>query len=265
MKRRQSQGARTGAGLTAAPGGPRAGVTVIELLVAMAVIAVLAMLSLQGVGQMRTISQAAYCANSLRELGAATSLYLADHKDTMFAYSKPAPGGILWYFGYETDSSLNSPEGDRTVDVTQAPLYPYVNQVGGVEICPSFPYDSAMWEPKYKGASWGYGYNILLSNSNVLGFPRPSRVLLFGDCAQVNNFEAPASPHNPMLEEFYMFDAVDKTTHFRHGGMANILFLDGHVEKFNMYPGTLDTRLPGANVGRFNPPNSTLYLSGTSQ
>jgi prepilin-type processing-associated H-X9-DG protein len=232
----------------------------VELLVTIAIVAILATLSLESIAPMRAIAQGGYCANSLRQLGVATSLYLADHQHKMFAYSQPTPLGRLWYFGFETFASLNSPEGDRTVDVTQSPLYPYVQQVGGVEVCPSFPYDSAMWKPKYKGASWGYGFNTFLSNENVLTLPHPAQTLLFGDCAQVNNFQAPASASNPMLEEFYLIDNTYKTVHFRHAGGANILFLDGHVEKFTLYPGTLDTRLPGANVGRITPAGSMQYL-----
>ncbi len=57
-----------------------------------------------------------------------------------------------------------------------------------------------------------------------------------------------------------MIDNHHPTIHFRHGGCANILFLDGHVEKFTMYPGTLDTRLPSANVGRITPAGSMQYL-----
>lgn len=236
------------------------GFTMMELMVSMTVVAILAVLAFQGIGQVRSISQGAYCANSLRQLGTATSLYLTEHENKMFAYEVPAPGGALWYFGYETAESLSAPEGQRLVDVTKSPLYPYVMQVGGVEVCPAFPYNHAIWKPKYAGASWGYGFNASLSNESILKIPHPAQILLFGDCAQVNTFQAPASPQNPMLEEFYMFDSIDKTTHFRHGGCANILFLDGHVEKFTMYPGTLDTRLPSMNVGRFTPVGSTQYL-----
>jgi hypothetical protein len=32
-----------------------------------------------------------------------------------------------------------------------------------------------------------------------------------------------------------------------------VAFLDGHVEMREMAPGTLDTRLPVATVGRLNP------------
>jgi prepilin-type processing-associated H-X9-DG protein/prepilin-type N-terminal cleavage/methylation domain-containing protein len=235
--------------------------TLAELLISIAIIATLLSLSMAGLGQVRPIVQSAYCANSLRQLSVATSLYLADHRHTMFAYSAAAPGGRLWYFGYETYASIASPEGERVVDETQSPLYPYVRQVGGVEICPAFPYKAlTVWKPKYEGASWGYGFNVFLSNENVVDIPHPAQVLLFGDCAQVNTFQAPASPSNPMLEEFYRIENTYQTIHFRHAGCANILFLDGHVEKFTMYPGTLNPLMPAENVGRITPAGSMLYL-----
>jgi len=245
--------------MTAGPRTARPGFSLVELLVAVTVIAILAALTLAAFTPMRSIAQEAYCANSLRQLGMATGMYLGDHQNKFFAYEKAVPGGVLWYFGFETSTSLSQPEGARTVDETQSPLYPYINQVGGVEVCPSFPYGSPLWERKYKGASWGYGLNTYLSNENILTL-RPSLVMLFGDCAQVDTFQAPASPGNPMIEEFYMIQNTYLTVHFRHGNHANILFLDGHVESMSMYPGTLDTRLPQENIGRITPVGSMQYL-----
>jgi prepilin-type processing-associated H-X9-DG protein len=63
-----------------------------------------------------------------------------------------------------------------------------------------------------------------------------------------------------MIEEFYIIDNTYTTIHFRHGAFANILFLDGHVEKFTMYPGTDDSRLPNVHVGRITPIGSMQYL-----
>ena len=236
------------------------GFTLLELLVVMTIVAILATLSVQGISRMRAVAQGATCANSLRQLGMANSLYLSEHENKMYAYSQVVTGGRLWYFGYETQGSMMSAEGDRYIDVTKSPLYPYVHQVGGVEVCPAFPYGQAIWKPKYDRASWGFGLNTMIANKNVLTIKDPSQVILFGDCAQVNTFQAPASAHHPMIEEFYMIDSNDPTIHFRHGGYANILFLDGHVEKFTMYPGTLDTRLPSVEVGRITPLYSMQYL-----
>lgn len=234
--------------------------TLMELLVVLSIVSILAALSLAAISKMRSVAQGAFCANSLRQLGAATQLYLTDNNHVFFNYSTGVAGGRLWYFGFETSASLASPEGSRTIDVTKSPLYPYVQNVGGVEVCPAFPYGQAVWKPKYKGASWGYGYNTFLSGINSLTLQHPSQTIVFGDCAQVNTFEAPATPSNPLLEEFYIIDNNYVTVHFRHGGLANMLFLDGHVEGMPMSPGTQDTRMPSQNVGRITPVSSMTYL-----
>jgi prepilin-type processing-associated H-X9-DG protein/prepilin-type N-terminal cleavage/methylation domain-containing protein len=234
--------------------------TLLELLVVVTIVFILAAISFAAFSKLRGMGQSVYCANSLRQLGAATQMYLTDHDHVFFNYSTVVPGGRLWYFGFESTGSMSAPEGSRTIDVTQAPIYPYVHDVGGVEVCPAFPYGQAVWEPKYKGASWGYGYNTFLSSVNVLQLAQPSQVILFGDCAQVDTFQPPATATNPLLEEFYMIENTYTTVHFRHGAHANMLFVDGHVEEMSMYPGTLDTRLPDQNVGRITPIGSMQYL-----
>jgi prepilin-type N-terminal cleavage/methylation domain-containing protein/prepilin-type processing-associated H-X9-DG protein len=234
--------------------------TLLELLVSMAIVAVLAVLLLAALARMRSIGQSAHCANSLRQLGVATQLYLTDNDRRFFSYSKVVKEGRLWYFGLEGTSTLGQHEGDRDVDVTKSPLYPYVQTVGGIEICPAFPYGLSMWKPKYRGASWGYGFNTTLSNVKATNIATPSRVILFGDCAQVNTFQSPASSAKPMLEEFYMIESNFRTIHFRHGAHANLLFLDGHIEAMRIYPGTLDERLPEAQCGRVTPLGSREYL-----
>jgi prepilin-type processing-associated H-X9-DG protein/prepilin-type N-terminal cleavage/methylation domain-containing protein len=246
--------------------------TLIELLVVISIIGILAMLSLGGIGKVRSVSEGAVCAHSLRQLDVATHLYLQDHDNRFFPYYEDKPEGRRWFFGMEPKSSLGGQEGTRTVDVTQSFLYPYIHQVGGIEICRSFPYGSDYWKPKFKGASFGYGYNILLaSDTSVVPaklnqpktlpqIDRPSAVILFGDCAQVNTFQAPASQSNPKLEEFYMINDTDRTIHFRHGNSANILFLDGHVEKFQPHPGTIDPRLQDECIGRITPKGSLQFL-----
>jgi len=234
--------------------------TLLELLVVVSIIAIISGLALAAFSKTRSVAQGAYCANSLRQLGAATQMYLTENNHVFFSYSQAAPGGKLWYFGFESSASLGMAEGSRTIDVTRAPIYPYVLNVGGVEVCPAFPYGQTIWKEKYKGASWGYGFNTYLSNINSLTIVHPAQVIVFGDCAQVNTFQAPASVKNPMVEEFYILDSSSLTVHFRHGTLANMLFLDGHVEGLPMYPGTRDTRIPSANIGRFSPAGSMTYL-----
>jgi prepilin-type N-terminal cleavage/methylation domain-containing protein/prepilin-type processing-associated H-X9-DG protein len=234
--------------------------TLLELLTVMVVVGILAALSVSVVIKGRAIGDRASCVNSLRQLGMATQLYLTDHGHVMFPYKAAAPGGTLWYFGFESFASSGEAEGDRVVDVTQSRLYPYLELVGKIEVCPAFPYNSALWKAKYKGASYGYGYNTFLSNRNIFTIAQPAEVLVFGDCAQVNTFQPPASPTKPMIEEFYLIDNTFQTIHFRHEGLAQFVFLDGHVEALPLYPGTLDSRLPAENIGRITPVGSMQYL-----
>ncbi len=235
------------------------GFTLLELLVVLGIIAVLAALIFSSVEKMRKLAQGASCANSLRQLGVATSLYLSDNNRVFFSYSKTVPEGRLWYFGLEPHGGGGA-EGSRVLDQTKGPLFPYVQQVGGIQVCPAFPYQSALWKPKFKGASWGYGFNTALSGLNFSSLEHPARTLIFGDCAQVNTFQPPASAKKPMLEEFYMIETSFKTIHFRHGARANILFADGHIDPMSLYPGTEDTRMPKAAVGRITPVGSSEFL-----
>jgi prepilin-type processing-associated H-X9-DG protein len=81
----------------------------------------------------------------------------------------------------------------------------------------------------------------------------PESLAIFADCAQVNDFQAPASPEYPMLEEFHYFDTAWTTVHFRHRGRAECGFADGHVATATPEPGTLDARLPGETIARLPP------------
>lgn len=234
--------------------------TLVELLVTISIVSVLATLTFSVSGKMRGLSYKASCAHSLRQLGVATQLYLGDHEQTFFQFSANTAEGKLWYFGLEPWGSVGGAEGSRVLDKTKAPLYPYIQQVGGVEVCPAFPYDSALWKPKFKGASYGYGFNTFLSGQKALAVAHPSQTILFGDCAQVNTFQPPASAKHPMLEEFYMIENWYQTAHFRHGSLAQMLFLDGHVEGLPLSSGTADHRIKTEIVGRISPIGSMQFL-----
>lgn len=249
--------------------------TLVELLASMCIVAVLAVLLTPVSTGLLSTGYNARCVNSLRLLSSATQMYLGENDQKFFPYYEDlADGGRRWYFGTESASSQGGVEGNRTIDVTDSPLYPYLLSVGKVEVCPAFPYGSNYWKPKFKGASYGYGYNVFLSPLlrespnkplkptpiSSLAVSQPSKVIVFGDCAQVNDFQSPASPERPLLEEFYMIDDTYKTIHFRHSGAANMVFLDGHVEAFRPYSGTLDSRIEGQILGRITPRRSTQYL-----
>jgi prepilin-type processing-associated H-X9-DG protein len=225
-----------------------------ELLVVIAIIGIIAALLLPALSRSKTSAQRVQCASSLHQFGFAAQMYLDDNSGNFFAYVLgPTNGGQTYWFGW----LQNGAEGQRAFDITQGALYPYI-QGRGIEICPSLNYASPQFKLKATGAAYGYGYNLLLSNPtkpvNASKVVSTTGTALLADAAQVNTFLAPASPANPMLEEFfYVSTNLDEATaHFRHNSSANVLFCDSHVGREKMAPGSLDQRLPTANVGRLN-------------
>jgi len=232
-----------------------AGFTLVELLVVIAVIAILASILLPALANGKAAAKRIQCVDNLRQLGLATQMFWDEHDDLTFRYLNGATnGGRLYWFGWLKPG----PEGTREFDPTQGALYPYL-QGTGVEICPSLDYGSSIYKYKAQGAAYGYGYNLYLGQTSISlsRVTHPSDTILLADAAQVNDFQAPASPDHPMLEEFYYVDADESSgypnAHFRHQRKANAVFCDGHVDRETPVPGSIDERLPGQWIGRLRP------------
>jgi len=227
--------------------------TLVELLVVIAIIGILSAVLLPALVRGKQSAQRVQCAGSLHQLGLAAQMYWDDNSGCCFAYQVAATNnGYLYWFGW----LQNGAEGQRAFDVTQGALYPYTEE-SGVDICPSLNYTSAQFKLKATGAAYGYGYDLALSAGtgtppvNMHQITTPTDLALLADAAQVNTFEAPASPSNPMLEEFYYVDVNEATAHFRHQSiLANVLFCDNHVATEPPVAGSIDQNLPAADVGR---------------
>ena len=72
---------------------------------------------------------------------------------------------------------------------------------------------------------------------------------IFADAAQVNTWQAPASPSNPMVEEWFYIQSGNRMVQFRHGGLANVLMADWHVEALPPAKGSYHPLLPSARIG----------------
>lgn len=233
--------------------------TLPEMLVVIAIVAVLGALLLPALTRGRAAAKRAQCVGNLRQLGVAAQLYWGDNGGRCF-YAVPANtnGGQLWWFGWLQSPGAGAGEGQRAFDLTVGALHPYI-QVSAVRLCPSLNYAAPYFKLKASNVVFSYGYNKFLSPATVREPPLPiSRVrepagtALFADAAQVNDFQAPASRSRPMLEEFYYVDTNTSypNGHFRHARRAHAVFCDGHVASETMVDGSLDGRLPQEQVGR---------------
>lgn len=228
--------------------------TLIELLLVIAIIAILAAMLLPTLARSKATAQRIKCVSNLHQLGLATQLYWDDNAGSCFRYtSGMTNGGQLFWFGWLGPGA----EGEREFDPQTGALWTYLTG-RNVELCPSLNYALGQIKLKAQGAAYGYGYNLHLSTASskppipAAKISRPSATVLLVDAAQVNTFQLPASPENPMLEEFYYVSTnrYEATAHFRHAERATAVFADGHVEMEKMEGGSLDQNLPKQFVGR---------------
>ncbi len=246
----------------------RNGFTVVELLVVSAIIIILAGLGAPAVWGAYKASSLAVSANNIRQLAAGSAAYLGDHNYSYWPYRASGTvggrSGTIWWFGFESSKSMSMPEGQRTISMDDGPLGPYLprNMVPD----PSFGFTGKPFKPKYEHGYIGVGYNVLLAGTNGWvasgGKPMryweltdPSQTVVFATSAQVNSFQKPATPKNPMIEEFYGFDddtAKIPSVHFRHNGHAMVAYANGSAGLIPIDPATSDKRAPEANVGRLD-------------
>lgn len=227
--------------------------TLVELLVVLGIVVVLAVLLVPAARSVYASSTDATSAHVIAQLNAAAQSYLAENGMIFWPYRVNTNGGTQWWFGLEPSASLSAPEGKRWLDLNQGPLGPYIAASGGMAVDPSFSRSGNTFKPKYGSTHFAYGYNLLLQGKSQLALSSPGKIPVFATCAQVNTFQAPATAKKPMVEEFYYFNATERTVHFRVGGQAMVGYADGSAGCLPMMPGTLDSRMPGANIGRLAP------------
>jgi len=237
--------------------------TLIELLIVMAIIAILSAMLLPALTQSKVSAQRAACKGNLRQLGMAAELYWDDNGGNCFRLSDGVTNsGTIWWFGWLGPG----PEEQRPYDLSVGKLFPYLNG-SDVRLCPALNSKTAQFKLKATNVVFSYGYNGSLSTPTTLPpicagrIKHPTETALLADTAQVNDFQPPASHSNPMIEEWYILDNPTNYPgssyyphgHFRHLQRANVVFCDGHVGLETMVPGSIDPKLPNQFVGRLRP------------
>lgn len=234
------------------------GFTLIELLVAIAIIALLAGMLMPTLARSKEGGRRIKCLSSLHQFGLAMQMYWDDNAGQCFRYGGVnTTNGVQYWFG----TIQSGAEGSRAFDATKGALYPYL--LGrGMEICPSLNYASPAFKLKATGATYGFGYNLNLSAPlksppiKIQTAARPSTLVVLGDAAQVNTWEAPASADHPMFEEWYYLsddDPGQPDCHFRHNLKANVLYCDAHAGLEEPVAGSFDPRLPSVAIGNLRP------------
>jgi prepilin-type processing-associated H-X9-DG protein/prepilin-type N-terminal cleavage/methylation domain-containing protein len=208
--------------------------TLIELLVCISVIALLVAIILPTFAKARQQSRGTVCGTNLHQLGIAATMYLNENNDSFWSYYWSAPTGVNWWFGFELNGP-NTGQVNRPLDRNRSILAEYIENVHETFLCPSFPYDRGCYFPKFAARSTSYGYNIHLAPIGSAParrrdrIPRPGEVFAFADGAHFdfNQYQLNEPAYIQYNANIKMASGY---AHFRHNDLANVVYVDGHVE-----------------------------------
>ncbi len=181
------------------------GFTLVELLAAMTLLAVLLVLMSGALQTVRRSSQAATCLNNLRSLGATVLAHAADHNATLLP--------------------RRTPEERWTKTLTKGGYLPSSSRESGLMACPAGPRSEDDTEC-YGMRAWGsHEPRMLVAADAPLPLrliKEPSRFFLIADSIKYGDGRP---------SQWYTIQPKGKknAVHLRHQGKGHAVFADGHV------------------------------------
>jgi len=185
--------------------------TLMELLVVIAVIAILAALLLPALSKAKENAHKAKCTSNLRQLALANFLYADDHEDHFVAQpmmASPSDGVPIRAVGGS---------GDNYYDLTE----PFLGN-SQTWLCPSAHINAA--------GHMAYHMNGLVITTNGLKttvVKEPSFTLLMNDAGEKRRWDKAYLRPNQLGGLSYDLPISN------HGGGGNVAFVDGHVQWFH--------------------------------
>lgn len=211
----------------------RSGFSLTEILVSLAVLGVLASILFSIFGSLQSRTHATKCAANLRQIGGVLMIYALDNDN--FIYFQTSTGGThaswLDHLRGRVNDNFNRDVNAKKTD------YLGTNEIA---VCPAWgplPYGSGSFSaiygaplprtPALDPATRLNQQNPAFSNTSsgisLSVIDNPSRYWLLAD-SYTTTYRGQTFVIHPNSS------ASNTTIHLRHGGAANVLFADGHVE-----------------------------------
>lgn len=261
----------------------REGFTIVELLVVIALIAVLASILLPALSKARTRAQAIFSLNNTRQLSQAWLLYADDH-DGKFAYNlggsaarptisqvpKTTRNWVNNVMTWDLDS-----DNTNTATITEASLGNYASRAVNIYRCPSDgALSSVQLNAGWKARVRSYSMNAMIGDAGDLsrtGYnennPKYAQAFTASGIAEPTEIFVFIDEHPDSINDGYFLNRSDKpgvkqwndlpASH--HNGAAAISFVDGHSElHLWVNKSTIRPERPSGAGLPFNPPTSEL-------
>jgi prepilin-type N-terminal cleavage/methylation domain-containing protein/prepilin-type processing-associated H-X9-DG protein len=269
------------------------GFTLVELLVVIAVLALLLAILLPSLAAARERALSTVCKSNLRQLCAANLNYVTANNDS----NVPAASDFFDYDGgcWRWHGVRPPPDPTRGLQRVFDPLLGPLSKSladGKVKACPSFrAFGTDLAAGAFETGAGGYGYNQTGVGSQDYEFGRSRRSVLLGiraerikrpsDTVMFTDAAMPIGYPHEMLIEYSFAEAPyfvlpgthgpyeettwlsDPSIHFRHAERANVVWCDGHVTEERMSFTKASNSYQGDNykwhVGWFGPQDNSLF------
>lgn len=211
----------------------RLGFSLVELLVVIGVIALLIALLLPSLSRSRQAALRVACLSNLRQMAIAAQAYANEHKGSYpIAYYRANAGAVTYSYAWDLTTIT---EPGRPTQVIPGLLW---GRGGTTQIqqCPAYDGKANWLADPYTGYNYntsfiGHGqWESIVAPAKASQIKNAAHTALFGDgqySGGANKFMRAPWP-NPGDADYY--GRWGGTQGFRHLGMTNVAFCDGHAE-----------------------------------